>query len=74
LGVCTRSWSTTRPSRCRASAAVAAVKLPRIAPETSGCWARVTWPSVSRRKWTVQRCHEQPSTWAIACLSRRARR
>jgi hypothetical protein len=31
-----------------------------------GCCALVAWPSMSRRKWTVQRCQGQPSTWAIA--------
>jgi hypothetical protein len=44
----------------------AATKIWRIAPDTSGCWARLTWPSMSRRKWTVQRCQGQPSTWPIA--------
>ena len=34
--------------------------------DTSGCCARLTWPSMSRRKWTVQRCQGQPSTWPIA--------
>src|SRR5829696_2980240 len=34
-----------------------------------GCWALVTWPSMSLRKWTVQRCQGQPSTVAMAVLS-----
>jgi hypothetical protein len=43
LGACHRSWSTTWASRSRASAAVVAVKIPRMAPDTSGCWVRATW-------------------------------
>ena len=42
--------------------------MPRIAPDTSGCWVRATWPSMSRRKWTVQRCQRQPNTLAMAVL------
>ena len=43
-----------------------AVKIPRIAPDTSGCWARATCPSMSLRKWTVHRCQAQPNTLAMA--------
>jgi hypothetical protein len=36
--------------RARASAAEVAVKICRIAPDSSGCWVRLTWPSMSPRK------------------------
>jgi hypothetical protein len=42
------------------------MKIPRIAPEASGCCALLTWPSTSHRKWTAQRCQGQPSTCATA--------
>src|SRR5215210_3372410 len=67
----------SRPSRCatasesrsRASASESALKIGRINAASSPCWSRRAWPRQSRRKWTVQRCHLQPSTLAIAAFS-----
>jgi hypothetical protein len=57
-----------RPVHSTAGGVTPVQRIPRMAPETSGCCARVTWPSMSRRKCTVQRCQGQPSTWAMAAL------
>ena len=47
---------------------VSALKIWRIAVAIIGCWERPQWPSMSRRKCTVRRCHRHPSTLAIAVL------
>jgi hypothetical protein len=55
------SWS-------RAPASSSALKMGRINAASIGCWSRRVWPRQSARKWTLQRCPGQPSTWAIAAF------
>src|SRR5829696_2515765 len=67
----------SRPSRCatasdsrsRACASESALKIGRISAASNPCWSRRAWPRQSRRKWTVQRCQLQPSTFAIAAFN-----
>ena len=63
------SRSTTSPSAlARLVVAVGVEDLAERGGDHARCWAWRQWPSMSRRKCTVQRCHGQPSTLAIAAL------
>jgi hypothetical protein len=47
LGAVVASLSTTSTSRWRASARLAAWKMPPMAAAIMGCWALLTWPSIA---------------------------
>src|SRR5579884_1554917 len=63
-----RSRSRPASTSSRAWSRSSALKIGRKSAATIPCWSLRTWPSVSRRKWTVQRCQGQSRVCAIAAL------
>ena len=58
-----RSRSSASPTSARACSPDSALKIGRISAASIPCCSLRACPSASRRKWTLQRCQGQPSTW-----------